>query len=98
MNLILLKKNINLNFYNNFSYNFFIFNIKLNLKKLIFLPFFSNLKIKKNLFFFFNKSLLKSINIKLKQAYNEFKTGYFSELIAIGVGYKFERLKKKIIF
>lgn len=61
------------------------------------MPFFSVLKLNKfkNKFIIYNKAFLNLIIIKIKQYYNQISIGYYCELIAIGVGFKFEKLKKK---
>ena len=60
--------------------------------------FFGVLKLKKknNVFFNFNKSIHSNIIKNLKQNYVGFVQGYSVELLAVGVGYRFDKLQKKI--
>lgn len=67
--------------------------------RIAFFNFFSLFKFeknKKNLFFNYHKALTNSILINLKQKYIGISQGFSIELLAIGVGYRFERLAKKI--
>ena len=68
--------------------------------RVAFFNFFSLFKFKKikknNLFFNYNKSLTNSVLINLKQKYIGISQGFSIELLAIGVGYRFERLLKNI--
>lgn len=95
INLLLLKKKQKKKtvvFLNKFQIEL----IQPGVKKRLFLPFFSLNKVEniKNTFFIYNKSLLNSIFIKLKQGYAGLVNGFFIELVALGVGYRFERIEK----
>lgn len=62
------------------------------------LPFFSTGQIvtdlNKNVYYCYNKSLATSIYSVLRSNYFSQSHGYFMELLAIGVGYRFERLNQ----
>lgn len=63
-------------------------------KRMNFLPFFSMLRFHDH-FFCYNRSILNSIALKLREAYLSISKGFYLELLAVGVGYRFERLAKQ---
>lgn len=92
-NLISFKKNnITLSLNKN-SFNFKINNNALVTKTGVWLPFFSVSKlVDKNVYYSYNSSLASSIYTTLRQNYFAQSNGYFLELLAVGVGFRFERL------
>lgn len=94
-------KKINIELLQNYSYKFLISKLKkkkLIKKRIAFFNFFSLFSSKKKKKFFFNysKALTGSILINLKQKYLSLNQGFSIELLAIGVGYRFEKMNKKI--
>ncbi len=95
-NLISFKKNnITLSLNKN-AFNFKVSSFTNN--RGVWLPFFSTGRLttdlNKNVYYCYNKSLATSIYTSLRQNYFSQSNGYFIELLAIGVGYRFERLNQ----
>lgn len=91
-NLISFKKSNIILSLNKNSFNFIINNGTLSTKTGVWLPFFSIAKLNQNSYYSYNKSLSTSIYTILKQNYFAQSNGYFVELLAVGVGFRFERL------
>jgi len=95
-------KNVKIKLVKNNSFKFLIQKIKkkkkILLTKFSFFNFFGILKNKFdfNLFFSFSKSITLTLIKNLKQNYIGLSQGFCVELLAVGVGYRFERLQKKI--
>lgn len=78
------------------TFTFKIRNVKTDTTTNILLPFLAVGRFveqnSKNIYYSYNKSISNSIFTTLKQNYFSITNGYFLELLAVGVGFRFERL------